>query len=302
VKTLNLPPEHRKITGRSMTHIAPVSDAHSLAAARSLIREHVESASAPDAAAVTAMVAALPAPFVPPHGGIWLAWEESNAVGCIALQPLAADIGEIKRMYVRPASRGRGVARALVERAIEEARLAGYQRLRLGTLTTMHAAQNLYTAAGFRPIAPYRAVEFGDTLFYELKLTDSLQSGVVTSPADSMLSSAIAATLAAPPAGRIGLFRQLVREIEQFMAAHPEERPWTCTVYQGTDGSTIFRGGIGHSLVIDTSGRLWRARSYEDFETTYFFTNDTCVIDTLTPLYSQMLEYRPRQTASSAAT
>jgi hypothetical protein len=48
------------------------------------------------------------------------------------------------------------------------------------------------------------------------------------------------------------------------MVAHPAERPWTCTIYTGTDGSRIFRGGIGHSLVIDPDGRLWRARSYED--------------------------------------
>lgn len=87
---------------------------------------------------------------------------------------------------------------------------------------------------------------------------------------------------------------ELTREIESFMTAHPEERPWTCTVYPGTDGSTIFRGGVGHSLVIDPAGRLWRARSYEDFETTYRFTSGSCVIDTLTPLYAQMREYRPR--------
>lgn len=122
----------------------------------------------------------------------------------------------------------------------------------------------------------------------------ALRSGVLTSAAEPMLSNAIAATLAAPPPQRGRLFSQLVREIEQFMTAHPEERPWTCTVYQGTDGSTIFRGGVGHSLVIDTAGRLWRARSYEDFETTYRFTSDSCEIDALTPLYAQMREYRPR--------
>jgi hypothetical protein len=109
-----------------------------------------------------------------------------------------------------------------------------------------------------------------------------------------MLSRAIALTLAAPPAERCGLFIELVREIERFMAAHPEERPWTCTVYTGTEGSTIFRGGVGHSLVIDPEGRLWRARSYEDFETTYRFEHGTALIDTLTPLYEQMREYRPR--------
>jgi hypothetical protein len=87
------------------------------------------------------------------------------------------------------------------------------------------------------------------------------------------------------------MFAQLVGEIELFMRAHPEERPWTCTVYDGTDGSSIFRGGVGHSLVIDPAGRLWRARSYEDFDTTYEFTERSCEIDTLTPLYAQMREY-----------
>jgi hypothetical protein len=122
-------------------------------------------------------------------------------------------------------------------------------------------------------------------------LGPALQSGVLTSPAEPMLSRAIALTLAAAPGDRTPLFCELVREIEQFMTAHPEERPWTCTVYKGTDGSTIFRGGVGHSLVIDSKGRLWRARSYEDFETTYRLTQGSCVIDALTPLYAQMREY-----------
>src|SRR5262245_55759126 len=121
-----------------------------------------------------------------------------------------------------------------------------------------------------------------------------LQSGVLTSPADAMLGRAIAETLSAPAGERSRLFARLVREIEQFMAAHPAERPWTCRVYTGTDGATICRGGIAHSLVIDPSGRLWRARSYEDFDTTYKFGSDTCEIDTLTPLYAQMREYVPR--------
>ena len=105
-----------------------------------------------------------------------------------------------------------------------------------------------------------------------------------------MLRRAIERTLAAPTAERRALFAELVGEIVQFMAARPEERPWTATVYAGTDGSAIFRGGVGHSLVIDPKGRLWRARSYEDFETTYRFDEGTCEIDQLTPLYGQMRE------------
>ena len=124
--------------------------------------------------------------------------------------------------------------------------------------------------------------------------TEPLQSGVLSSPAEPMLSEAIARTLNVAPPDRAPLFAELVGQIETFMAAHPEERPWTCKVYEGTDGSAIYRGGVGHSLVIDPTGRLWRARSYEDFDTTYRFTEGSCEIDTLTPLYSQMREFRPR--------
>jgi len=124
--------------------------------------------------------------------------------------------------------------------------------------------------------------------------SEALQSGVVTSAAEPMLSAAIAETLSAPASSRAELFAMRVREIEAFMAAHPEERPWTCRLHRGTDGSAIFRGGVGHSLVIDAAGRLWRARSYEDFATTYGPVERGCEIETLTPLYTQMREYRPR--------
>lgn len=121
-----------------------------------------------------------------------------------------------------------------------------------------------------------------------------LQSAILSSPADEMLGRAINETLRAPASERSRLFEQFVREIEDYMAAHPAERPWTCVAYTGTDGSRIFRGGIGHSLVIDPDGRLWRARSYEDFETTYTLREKTCEIDTLTPLFDQMREYQLR--------
>lgn len=121
-----------------------------------------------------------------------------------------------------------------------------------------------------------------------------LQSGILKSPADEMLSNAITITLQSPPAERSDIFLKLVRDIEAFFIAHPQERPWTCTVFTGTDGSRIFRGGIGHSLVIDPAGRLWRGRSYEDFETTYRMKENSYEIESLTPLYSQMRELLAR--------
>jgi GNAT superfamily N-acetyltransferase len=145
-----------------------VGDPAAIAAARSLVRAHIAAASGGyDASAVERLVAALPEPYVAPCGALWLAWENREALGCLALQELAPDTAELKRMYVRPESRGRGVARRLTEHAIAAASARGYARLRLGTLPSMHAAQQLYASLGFRRVPPYRAVEFGETWFYE---------------------------------------------------------------------------------------------------------------------------------------
>src|SRR6185436_19714114 len=122
-------------------------------------------------------------------------------------------------------------------------------------------------------------------------LETTLTSGVVTSPADALVRGAIAAALSAEPQARADLLTRLLREIEDFMRTQPQERPWTCSVFTGTDGSRLFRGGIGHSIVIDPAGRMWRARSYEDFDTTYTITENTCTIASLTPQYKDMRQY-----------
>jgi putative acetyltransferase len=154
-----------------MIDIVPATDHPALADARALIRAHISAHStAHDPASTAALVAALPTPYEPPGGGLWVAYQDGVPLGCVALHALGPNVAEIKRMYVEPAHRGQGVARALLERVIEEARRRNYDTLRLGTLASMHAAQTLYTSAGFREIEPYRAVEFGDTLFYELAL------------------------------------------------------------------------------------------------------------------------------------
>jgi len=123
-----------------------------------------------DAADIERIVAALPAPYVAPRGFLWVAWDGEEPLGCLALHELAPETAELKRMYVRPESRGRGVARRLTEHAIAVATARGYSRLRLGTLPTMSAAQQLYTGLGFRRVPPYRPVEFGETWFYERPL------------------------------------------------------------------------------------------------------------------------------------
>jgi putative acetyltransferase len=156
-----------------MIEIRSVEDPASIAAARMLVRAHIAAASPHDIEVVERIVAALPEPYVAPLGVLWLAWDGNEALGCLALHELAPDTAELKRMYVRPESRGRGVARRLTEHAIAVATARGYTRLRLGTLPNMDAAQRLYTSLGFRRIPAYRSVEFGETWFYERPLGPS---------------------------------------------------------------------------------------------------------------------------------
>ena len=116
-------------------------------------------------------VAGLPGEYAAPAGRLLLAWADGALAGCVALRPLAGRTGELKRLYVRPTFQGRGVGEKLARRAMEEARAAGYHRLRLDTLPTMVAAQRLYRRLGFREIPPYYSTPITGTVFLERMLT-----------------------------------------------------------------------------------------------------------------------------------
>jgi putative acetyltransferase len=99
-----------------------------------------------------------------------LAADEMGAAGCVALRALDACTAEVKRLYVRRRTRGRGTGRALIEAAIAAARKAGYGRVVLDSLPKMHEALGLYRALGFREIAPYLAQPTPGARCYEIGL------------------------------------------------------------------------------------------------------------------------------------
>jgi putative acetyltransferase len=152
--------------------IARAAEARDFAEAAALFEEHAASVdTSPNArAAIVDDAQLLPGPYVEPFGGVWLASADGAITGCAALKRFEGSIAELKRMFVRPRFRGYGIARGLLMCLIDEARMRGYTSLRLGTLHEMTAARSLYESAGFVTIPPYRPIELGDTLFYELAL------------------------------------------------------------------------------------------------------------------------------------
>jgi len=108
--------------------------------------------------------------YAPPGSCIFLATEDDIVLGCVALRPLEGDVCEMKRLYVRPAGRGRGIGRRLADAVVEEARGAGYRVMRLDTIRTMQAANALYRSLGFKEIPAYRENPIDGARFFELAL------------------------------------------------------------------------------------------------------------------------------------
>ncbi|HEV3001583.1 MAG TPA: GNAT family N-acetyltransferase, partial [Solirubrobacteraceae bacterium] len=97
-----------------------------------------------------------PEDFGPPGGAFVVGFDGGGRAVCGGgVKRLEDGVAEIKRMYVVPEARGRGVARALLGALEDAARSLGYERVRLDVGPKQPAAEHLYRSAGYREIADY---------------------------------------------------------------------------------------------------------------------------------------------------
>lgn len=95
--------------------------------------------------------------FTPPDGVFLIARAGGSPYGCGGLCRLDTTRAELKRMYVAPEARGRGVGRLLLERLEAEARALGYTAIVLETIDLMREAIRLYASSGYTPIPCFGA-------------------------------------------------------------------------------------------------------------------------------------------------
>lgn len=104
--------------------------------------------------------------MAPPRGVFLVGYDGARPVAIGGLRGLDGDVCEIKRMYVVPAARSRGVGRALLAELEGRARRLGYRRVRLDAGDAQHHSRMLFASAGYRPIPRYNAnhiaVYFGE--------------------------------------------------------------------------------------------------------------------------------------------
>jgi len=115
-------------------------------------------------------LAGLPGDYASPAGCLLLAMEDGETMGCVALRKIGEGICEMKRLFIGPEQRGKGIGLLLAEAVIQEAKRLGYDQMRLDTVPSMTSAISLYRSLGFREISSYCHNPVPGAKFFELQL------------------------------------------------------------------------------------------------------------------------------------
>ncbi len=139
---------------------------------RSLLREYMESRNFDDALGdYQYELDHLQLKYGHPEGAMLIGRENKAAVGCVAFQRLSKEICEMKRLYVTPSARGKGVGKLLIQHILIKAKQVGYQKMRLDSHATMIKAIQLYQQVGFYEIGKYNQNPLKGVRFFEKSLS-----------------------------------------------------------------------------------------------------------------------------------
>ncbi len=116
-------------------------------------------------------IESLPGKYALPFGRIYIATHNSNTAGCVALCRLDKTSCEMKRLYVRPQYRGKGIGESLAKQVIKDAKSLGYGIMYLDTLTSLKYAVKLYKKLGFNETKPYYNNPLETVVYMRLNLT-----------------------------------------------------------------------------------------------------------------------------------
>lgn len=115
-----------------------------------------------------AEMAALPEMYSEQNGGLFLAFKNDEAIGIAGLRRFSINESEVKRMFVKEDARGFGIGKLLLQKCIETARKAGYNKIKLDTADFMQTAIKLYIDNGFMEIPAYRYNPHEAARYFEL--------------------------------------------------------------------------------------------------------------------------------------
>jgi drug/metabolite transporter (DMT)-like permease/GNAT superfamily N-acetyltransferase len=160
--------------------IHSVATTHPDAAA--LLRSYAEEMEERFAGREPCRVDTIASEYVAPNGTFLVAYEDDAPIACAGLRRLPDGSGEVKRMYVVPDARGRGVGRRLLEALEAKAQELGFARLRLDTGSQLTEAKELYRSAGFREIDDYNGNTAASHWFEKQIAPDDNAAGEAASP------------------------------------------------------------------------------------------------------------------------
>ena len=113
----------------------------------------------------------LPGKYASPNGALLIGLSGNKTVGCVAVRRLDSTICEMKRLFVKPQARGKGMGRKLAQEIISIAQKLGYSLMRLDTLDRLAEAMHLYESLGFKRTDAYYHNPLSGVVYWERDLT-----------------------------------------------------------------------------------------------------------------------------------